>query len=183
MGAPDQRCQLSRTRTYKRISLPITIALAGAVMALASTTTGASAQVAGSAGRPGGAPAEAVTLTATAAPRAAVAPPPHQAQPVRRTPRHIAKAMLIHRFGWKAWQFKYLNRLWATESGWNRYATNPYSGAYGIPQAFPGNKMSSAGPGWQWDARTQIRWGMRYIQDRYRTPYWAWRQLHAYGWY
>jgi hypothetical protein len=43
--------------------------------------------------------------------------------------------------------------------------------------------MSSAGPGWQWDARTQIRWGMRYIQDRYRTPYWAWRQQHAYGWY
>jgi hypothetical protein len=91
--------------------------------------------------------------------------------------------MLVHRFGWKAWQFKYLNRLWATESGWNRYATNPYSGAYGIPQAVPGSKMSSAGPGWQWNARTQIRWGMRYIQARYRTPYWAWRHLHGDGWY
>ena len=48
---------------------------------------------------------------------------------------------------------------------------------------FRGSKMSSAGPGWQWNARTQIRWGMRYIQARYRTPYWAWRQQHAYGWY
>jgi hypothetical protein len=153
------------------------------MLALASTSTGASARAAGSAGRPGPAPAVAVTPTATAAPRAGTTPPAHQDRPARHTPRHIAKAMLSHRFGWKAWQFKYLNRLWATESGWNRYATNPYSGAYGIPQAVPGNKMSSAGPDWQWNARTQIRWGMRYIQDRYRTPYWAWRHLHACGWY
>jgi len=91
--------------------------------------------------------------------------------------------MLRHRFGWKRWQFKYLNRLWAVESGWNRYASNPYSGAYGIPQAMPGNKMSSAGPDWQDSARTQIRWGMGYIAARYRTPYWAWRHLRADGWY
>jgi hypothetical protein len=139
-------------------------------MALAATTS-ATVRGTGSAAPPG--PPPAVTLAA----RAAVPqPPPH-------TPRQIARAMLMHRFGWKAWQFKYLNRLWATESGWDRYATNPYSGAYGIPQAVPGNKMSSAGPGWQWNARTQIRWGMRYIQDRYRTPYWAWRHLRTCGWY
>jgi hypothetical protein len=151
-------------------------------MALASTTTGAPARVTGGASRPGPAPAAAVTLAAIAAPQAAVAPL-RQAQPPPRAPREIAEAMLRHRFGWKAWQFKYLNRLWAIESGWDRYASNPYSGAYGIPQAVPGSKMSSAGPGWQWNARTQIRWGMRYIQARYRTPYWAWRQQHAYGWY
>lgn len=153
------------------------------MLALASTTAGASARAAGSAGHPGRAPGAAVTLTATAAPRAAAEPPEHRARPGHHTPRHIARAMLKHRFGWRAWQFKYLNRLWATESGWNRYATNPYSGAYGIPQAVPGRKMSSAGPGWQWNARTQIRWGMRYIQARYRTPYWAWQHLRADGWY
>ena len=146
-------------------------------MALASTTTGATAAVA----RPGPAPAAAVTLTALAAPQAAAARSSRQSP--ARTPRGIAKAMLRHRFDWKAWQFKYLNRLWATESGWDRYASNPYSGAYGIPQAVPGSKMSSAGPGWQWNARTQIRWGLRYIQDRYRTPYWAWRHQHYCGWY
>jgi hypothetical protein len=173
---------LSRKRTYHRISTPITLAFAAAVMALASTTTGNAARITGI-GRPDPAPAAAITLTAIAAPRAAVAPAARQDQPPPRTPRHIAQAMLVHRFGWKAWQFKYLNRLWAIESGWNRYASNPYSGAYGIPQAVPGSKMSSAGPGWQWNARTQIRWGMRYIRDRYRTPYWAWRQQHAYGWY
>jgi hypothetical protein len=152
-------------------------------MALAAVTTSASARAAGSAGRPGGAPATAVTLAASAAPRAAVGGPARHARHLHRTPRHIARAMLIHRFGWKAWQFKFLNRLWATESGWDRYATNPYSGAYGIPQAVPGSKMSSAGPGWQWNARTQIRWGMRYIQARYGSPYRAWRQQRDYGWY
>ena len=148
-------------------------------MALASTTTGTSARVTGGASRPDPA---AVTLAAVAAPQAAAARPARQDRPPR-TPRHIARVMLIHRFGWRAWQFKYLNRLWATESGWNRYASNPFSGAYGIPQAVPGSKMSSAGPGWKWNARTQIRWGMRYIQDRYRTPYRAWRHQHDYGWY
>lgn len=148
-------------------------------MALASTTTGASARIAGAAPRPDPA---AIRLAAIAAPRAAVARSARQDRP-SRAPRHIARAMLIHRFGWRAWQFRYLNRLWATESGWNRYASNPYSGAYGIPQAVPGSKMSSAGPGWKWNARTQIRWGMRYIRDRYRTPYRAWRHQHACGWY
>ena len=175
---------MSRKRTYQRIPIPITLAFAGAVMvttALASTTPGNAALVTG-ASRPDRVPAAAVTLTAFAAPRAAIAPSGRQDQPSARTPRQIAKAMLVHRFGWKAWQFKYLNRLWAIESGRDRYASNPYSGAYGIPQAVPGSKMASAGPGWQWNARTQIRWGMRYIKDRYRTPYWAWRHLHACGW-
>jgi hypothetical protein len=144
-------------------------------MALASTTAGGSAGANGAAAGPG--PAPAVILAAHAVPRAAAV------RSALRTPRQIARAMLVHRFRWKAWQFKYLNRLWATESGWNRYATNPYSGAYGIPQAVPGSKMSSAGPGWHWNARTQVRWGMRYIQDRYRTPYWAWRHLRSSGWY
>jgi hypothetical protein len=144
------------------------------VLALATTTTGGAAGATGAAARPG--PPPAITLAAHAAPRHAGRPPLH-------TPRQIARAMLVHRFGWKAWQFKYLNRLWASESGWDRYATNPYSGAYGIPQAVPGSKMSSAGPGWQWNARTQVRWGMRYIQGRYRTPYWAWRHLRSCGWY
>lgn len=173
---------MSRKRTYQRISILITLALAVAVMALASTTTGNAARITG-ASRPDPGQAAAVTLTAVAAPRAAVASSGRQDQSPPRTPRRIAQAMLVHRFGWKAWQFKYLNRLWAIESGWDRYASNPYSGAYGIPQAVPGSKMASAGPGWQWNARTQIRWGMRYIQARYRTPYWAWRQQRAYGWY
>jgi len=96
----------------------------------------------------------------------------------------IAWRMMHRRFGW--WprhQFRFLNRLFDRESGWNVYATNPYSGAYGIPQAVPGSKMASAGPRWRTSARTQIRWGMRYIKHRYGTPRRAWGHELAYGWY
>ncbi len=49
-------------------------------------------------------------------------------------------------YQWTSWQFRYLNLLWMRESGWNRFACNHSSGAYGIPQAVPGDKMASAGP-------------------------------------
>ncbi len=49
---------------------------------------------------------------------------------------------------------------------WNKYAENPYSGAYGIPQAVPGSKMASAGKSWRSNATTQIRWGLGYIKER-----------------
>ena len=46
---------------------------------------------------------------------------------------------------------------------WNVYADNPSSSAYGIPQALPGSKMSSAGADWATNPVTQIRWGLGYI--------------------
>jgi hypothetical protein len=100
----------------------------------------------------------------------------------RHSPRQVARS-LVRRFGWQPWQFHYLDRLWAHESGWNRYASNPDSGAYGIPQAVPGNAMASAGPDWRWNARTQILWGMRYIRGRYGSLYGAWQHECSYGWY
>jgi hypothetical protein len=97
-------------------------------------------------------------------------------------PRQVARS-LLRSFGWQPWQFHYLDRLWAHESGWNRYASNPGSGAYGIPQAVPGDAMASAGPDWRWNVRTQILWGMRYIRGRYGSPYGAWQHECSYGWY
>jgi len=100
-----------------------------------------------------------------------------------RTPRQIAAAMLPS-FRWSvSRQFKYLNWLWERESGWNKYAYNPYSGAYGIPQALPGSRMASAGPNWRSNAATQIRWGLRYIKARYGSPRRAWGHSQATGWY
>ena len=40
------------------------------------------------------------------------------------------------------------------ESGWQTNATNPSSGAYGLPQALPGNKMASAGADWRTNYQT-----------------------------
>jgi resuscitation-promoting factor RpfB len=100
----------------------------------------------------------------------------------RLTPRQIARR-LLRRFGWSRGQFQYLNALWSRESSWNVYAENPYSGAYGIPQAVPGDKMASAGPRWQTDARTQILWGLEYIKGRYGSPEAAWGHEITDGWY
>jgi hypothetical protein len=98
--------------------------------------------------------------------------------------REIAWRMMSHRFGWRPkYQFRSLNLLWDRESGWNVHASNPYSGAYGIPQAVPGSKMATAGPDWVNSARTQIRWGLRYIRSRYGKPRRAWAHECAYGWY
>ena len=79
-------------------------------------------------------------------------------------------------------QYSCLVSLWNRESHWSVTAANP-SGAYGIPQAKPGNKMASAGPDWKTNARTQILWGLSYIQGRYSTPCGAWAHSQQTGWY
>jgi hypothetical protein len=98
------------------------------------------------------------------------------------SPQQIAQAMLGS-YGWPASQFGCLQQLWQQESGWNPYATNPSSGAYGIPQALPGSMMASAGPDWRTDPATQIRWGLGYIKQRYGSPCGAWAHEQAVGWY
>lgn len=85
--------------------------------------------------------------------------------------------------GWPRYQNWCLDLLWDRESGWNPYATNPSSGAYGIPQALPGYKMAAAGPDWQTNPATQIAWGEDYIKARYGTPCAALAHSYATGWY
>jgi len=105
---------------------------------------------------------------------AAAAPDPGTAQA-------IAYHMLAS-FGFSTDQFGCLNNIWSRESGWRWNAANA-SGAYGIPQALPGSKMASAGPDWQTNPATQIRWGLGYIKGRYGTPCNAWAFWQANGWY
>ncbi|HEY2042811.1 MAG TPA: G5 domain-containing protein, partial [Jatrophihabitans sp.] len=93
----------------------------------------------------------------------------------------IAAGMVAAR-GWGADQFSCLVSLWSKESGWRTDAANP-SGAYGIPQALPGDKMASVGPNWQSDAATQITWGLNYIAGTYGTPCAAWGHSQATNWY
>jgi hypothetical protein len=111
----------------------------------------------------------------------APSPPPASAVP-SGSPQQIAMGMLGS-YGWSSSQFSCLGPLWNQESGWNVYATNPSSHAYGIPQALPGWKMASAGPDWQTDATTQIRWGLGYIKGTYGSPCGAWAHEQADGWY
>ena len=78
---------------------------------------------------------------------------------------------------------EYLDMLWEAESSWNVSAENPSTGAFGIPQAVPGSKMSAAGLDWQTNAATQIRWGLGYISAAYGSPRGAWEHEVTYGWY
>ena len=94
----------------------------------------------------------------------------------------IARGMVAG-YGWGDDQFACLVALWNRESGWNAAAYNASSGAYGIPQALPGDKMASAGADWQTNPATQIAWGLGYISGRYGTPCGAWDHSESVGWY
>ena len=97
------------------------------------------------------------------------------------SPQQIAQELLAQQG--ESSQFSCLNDVWEKESGWNVSASNPSSGAYGIPQALPGDKMASAGPDWQTNAETQIKWGLQYIDSTYGSPCAAWSHEEADGWY
>jgi hypothetical protein len=97
-------------------------------------------------------------------------------------PKVLARA-LMPQYGISSSEFDCLDNIWTQESGWNVHADNPSSSAYGIPQALPGSKMSSAGPNWENNAETQIRWGLGYIKARYGSACSAWSYKQGAGWY
>ena len=77
------------------------------------------------------------------------------------------------------------NEIWADvitrESGWNTYATNPSSGAYGLPQSLPGDKMASAGGDYLTNPYTQLTWMYNYVKSRYGS--FAGINWYSRGWY
>ena len=71
--------------------------------------------------------------------------------------------------------------LWDHESGWNPNAVNKSSGACGIPQSLPCNKIVKQQGSNDWKA--QIRWGIDYINYRYKKPCSAWNHFKNKKWY
>ena len=69
------------------------------------------------------------------------------------------------------------------ESGFNHYATNASSGAYGLPQSLPGSKMASAGADWQTNPYTQLKWMYGYMTSRYGSIAGAYNFWQANHWY
>ena len=96
--------------------------------------------------------------------------------------RKIGCAMMLDA-GFGIAEFPCLDKLWDHESGWNYKATNRSSGAYGIPQAYPGRKMASAGSDWKTNPATQIEWGLGYVEGRYDSPCGAWNHFQENGSY
>ncbi|WP_205327918.1 hypothetical protein [Glycomyces sp. YM15] len=85
--------------------------------------------------------------------------------------------------GWDMGEVGCLISLWDRESGWDESAYNSGSGAYGIPQSLPGDKMASHGDDWETNPVTQIAWGLDYIDGRYGSPCGAWSHSESNGWY
>jgi hypothetical protein len=95
----------------------------------------------------------------------------------------VAKVILFDEYGMSEGQFICLNKLWTKESHWNYKARNPRSGAHGIAQALPAEKMSVIAEDWRSNPVTQIRWGLRYITMRYETPCKAWSKFQRSRYY
>ncbi|MCC3303133.1 hypothetical protein [Arthrobacter sp. zg-Y895] len=85
--------------------------------------------------------------------------------------------------GWDAGQLTCLDTLWTKESEWLTSALNPSSGAYGIAQSLPAEKMQVAGADWKVSYSTQINWGLDYIASRYGSPCSALSFHYANNWY
>lgn len=98
------------------------------------------------------------------------------------TAQEIARQMVADR-GWSDVEYDCLYQLWKKESNWRVNAQNKSSGAYGIPQSLPGNKMASVADDWMTNPETQITWGLKYIANRYETPCGAWSHSQARNWY
>ncbi|KUO11821.1 transglycosylase SLT domain-containing protein [Streptomyces sp. DSM 15324] len=95
----------------------------------------------------------------------------------------VAEVQAIARQIVPAGQFQCFSNIVNHESTWNYRAVNPASGAYGLVQAYPASKMSSAGADWRTNPATQIKWGLNYMNERYGSPCDAWDYWQANGSY
>ena len=85
--------------------------------------------------------------------------------------------------GWTGNDWDCLVKLWTRESSWLWYAENASSGAYGILQSLPADKMAAFGANYRDDAAVQIDWGLWYIAQAYGSPSKAWQHSEQVGWY
>jgi len=165
--------------------------VSGAVITSAGVVgTALAAGPATSAARPAPAPVAtpaSVVTTAPVKPRRTAPAPKRVSRSTHRSalvgsPRTIAHALLLRR-GWSEGEWSCLDALWTRESNWNVTASNGNSGAYGIPQALPADKMSTMGSDWRTNPVTQIRWGLSYIARSYGDPCSALDHSNSYGYY
>jgi hypothetical protein len=90
---------------------------------------------------------------------------------------------ILPQFGFGIDQMSCLVPMWNKESGWNVAARNKSSGAAGIPQALPADKMKVYGADYLTNAVPQVKWGLSYIKGRYKTPCGAWSFWQSHNYY
>lgn len=85
------------------------------------------------------------------------------------TTKKIVKDTTIMYFGEEEWEPMY--NIIKNESGFNPSAKNKKSGACGLGQALPCEKMNCS----LTDVVCQAEWTVKYVQNRYGTPSKAWK--------
>lgn len=160
-------------------------AAAKTAAAQAAATKAAAAQAAATKAAASKAAAAQAAATKAAAARAAAAKAKAAAPVALNDPAgaQAYAASKLGSFGWAADQMQCLKRLWTKESEWRTTATNASSGAYGIVQSLPAEKMATAGADYRTNYRTQINWGLDYIKERYGSPCGALNFHLAHNWY
>lgn len=90
----------------------------------------------------------------------------------------IALAKKMVESAWGAGQWPAFNALEMGEAGWNVYARNAASGAFGLPQALPPGKLPNAAfsSNMITAAAAQLQWMIGYIKSVYGTPVNAYRK-------
>lgn len=86
--------------------------------------------------------------------------------------------------GWTGAQWNALNYVAMRESGWNMYARNPSSGAYGIAQGITGPSWYYQWPGGNPNTiQGQVTGFFDYIKQRYGNPIAAAQHERSFNWY
>lgn len=90
-------------------------------------------------------------------------------------------------YGWAAGEFDAVDWIFEHESSWNPKAKNPSSTARGIPQCLKQGSTDkcTAHPFEDYDTnpKTQIKWGLEYIKNRYGSPSKAKSFWLSHNWY
>lgn len=94
--------------------------------------------------------------------------------------QQYAHDLVVGSYGWTESDFSSLVHLWNRESGWNPNSHSA-SGACGIPQALPCSKIAASYGSNTWE--NQVKWGLRYISNKYGSASRAWAFFQNNGWY
>lgn len=85
--------------------------------------------------------------------------------------------------GWSSSDYEIIVKLLIKESGINPNSYNKKSTACGLFQAKPCSKAIKAYPDYLTNYKSQVKWGLKYIKDRYGTPTKAWQFWQEHKWY
>jgi len=122
------------------------------------------------------------TPTATPSPTRTPTPKPKSRPRATPLPDTVAGARQYVKNAIGLTQYNCIDYIFTRESKWNPTAGR-VTGAYGIPQAFPGSKMATFGANWRTSPLTQVKWGIWYVNTRYGSACKALAFWKAHGWY